>query len=320
MESKGVNPITKKHAKTCAVQAAEKMFSCRVLKIRCIGGGSFGYVYLAKMDRSPEKIILKACRTQGMCEREAMELTLLGKNCPIKIPKVYFTLPASEEIPIDFICMEYIEGKNCFTNPAFLLKSRKAKQAFADKVTSAMRIWHETENDTFGPLENAVSDTWLAYYKPFAEDILVTARKLHENGKPGTYILNTMERAWRVFDEIFSEPVQKAGLIHGDLNVMNIMADKDLHPVAFIDPLESKWADTEYDLFQLRNLTGERFGLYQTYKAKYPVSQKCDLKVSFYALFHEVYCYILSGRTTYAIMLTLARRMNRELKRNGLFP
>ena len=319
MELRNVNNVTKDAAKGYAVTVLEDKFSCKVKSIKYVGGGSFGYVYLAETDTMLKKVIMKACRTDGMCKRESQELTLLGKNSLIKIPEVYFTFLATDEIPIDFICMEYMEGKDCFTNFTFLLKSPKKKKEFADKITSAMHVWHETENNQFGLLGNAAHDSWLGYYKPFAEDILHTARELYKHGKLEIRVMDTMERAWNSFDEIFSEPINKAGLIHGDLNVMNIMADNDLNPTAIIDPLESKWADTEYDLFQLRNLTGECFGLYKMYKSKYSVSEKCDLKTSFYALFNEVYCYIISGNKINMILMPLVRRMNRELKKSGLY-
>lgn len=319
MEQRSVRDITKEESQEYAVTVLEEKLSCKVSSIKYIGGGSFGFVYLVTTDGTPEKVIMKACRTDGMCEREALELTTLGKNSLIKIPRVYFTYLAADKIPIDFICMEFVEGKDCFTNFALLFKSSKKKKAFADKITSAMRVWHETENDKFGALENAAFDSWLDYYKPFAEDILISARELYKKGKLEKKIIDAMERAWNVFDVIFSEPVTKAGLIHGDLNVMNIMADKNLNPTAIIDPLETKWADIEYDLFQLRNLTGDYFGLYKMYKSKYPVSEKCDLKIAFYALYHEVYCYIFSGVKIITIPRVLARRMNRELKKAGLF-
>ena len=314
MELKSVSKITKSEAKSFAVLVLEKKFNCKTESIKYIGGGSFGYVYLAEINKEPHKIIMKACRTAGMCEREALELKTLGKDSIIKIPKVYFTYLADSEIKIDFICMEFVEGTDCFTNPRFLLKPGKVKRDFADKVTSAMRVWHETENDKFGPLDNAVYDSWLDYYKPVAEDILVAARRLYKEGRLEKQVIDTMEKAWKAFDMIFSEPVKKAGLIHGDLNVMNIMADKNLNPTAIIDPLESKWADIEFDLFQLRNLSGEKFGLYKMYKKKYPVSEKCDLKTSFYALFHEIYCYIISGVKINFILMPLVKRMNRELR------
>lgn len=57
--------------------------------------------------------------------------------------------------------------------------------------------------------------------------------------------LNVMEKAFTQYDFIFSEPVTKASLIHGDLNIMNIMTDANLKNICVIDPLESKWADKE---------------------------------------------------------------------------
>ncbi|MBO5433048.1 MAG: phosphotransferase, partial [Clostridia bacterium] len=69
----------------------------------------------------------------------------------------------------------------------------------------------------------------------------------------------------------YSLPEEKTNpvLIHGDLNIMNIMADpKTLELTAFIDPCGSLWSDREYDLFQLRNMWGDAYGLYETYKHK----------------------------------------------------
>ena len=127
-----------------------------------------------------------------------------------------------------------------------------------------------------------------------------------------------MESAMRAFETIFSEPVQSACLIHGDLNVMNVLSDRRLRNLAVIDPLESKWADPEYELFQLRNLTGERFHLYETYKANYPVSAMCDAKTAFYGLYHEVYAYIVSGVKVDFILNPLVKRMRAQLDALGL--
>jgi fructosamine-3-kinase len=270
-------------------------------------------VFKADIDKEPFTVIIKACRTDGICLREARELEILGKDSLIKIPKVYFTFSATDSVPVDFICMEYVGGTNCFTDFSKLLNSRKNKEQFADEITSAVHRWHEQTNDKFGPLDNAVYDEWLDYYKPFAEEVLNCARDLVKSGKLEKKVLDAMERAWMKFDYIFSEKVERASLIHGDMNVMNIMSDRRLHPTAIIDPLESKWADSEYELFQFRNLTGDKFGLYETYKKKYPVSEKCDIKTSFYALYHEVYAYIISGTKVNSILMPLVKRMNKEL-------
>ena len=318
MKQKEIRPINKINTKNFAITVAESTYSCTVKKIKFIGGGSFGYVYKAYIDKEPYTIIMNACRTEGVCEREASELTLLGSDSLIKIPKVYFTYLATEEVPIDFIGMEFVEGTNCFTDFAKLLNSKKTKEKFADEITTAIHHWHEQTHNKFGFIGNAVYDEWLEFYQPFALEILECARKLAKTGKLKKKVIDTMERAWSAFDYIFSERVETASLIHGDMNVMNIMSDKHLMPLAIIDPLESKWADKEYELFQLRNLTGEMFGLYDTYKTKYPVSEKCDIKTAFYALYHEVYIYIISGAKVNYILMPLVKRMNKELHKCNL--
>ncbi|MBQ6264986.1 MAG: fructosamine kinase family protein [Clostridia bacterium] len=318
MKQKEIRPVSKKEAQSFAVTVLEITYSAKVNSIKYIGGGSFGFVYKAEMDKEPFTVIMKACRTDGLCEREASELILLGADSLIKIPRVYFTFLATTEIPIDFIGMEFVHGTNCFTDFAKLLNSGKTKEHFADEITTIIHHWHEQTNDKFGLIGNAVYDEWLDFYQPFAREILDCAKSLEKDGKLEKKVLDAMERAWSAFDYIFSDKVETASLIHGDMNVMNIMSDKHLKPLAVIDPLESKWADKEYELFQLRNLTGDKFGLYDTYKAKYPVSDKCDIKTAFYALYHEVYAFIISGTKLNFILVPLVKRMNRELNKCNL--
>lgn len=315
MEKREIRPVLKSQAAKYAERAAEIKMNCAVKSIKFLGGGSYGFAFLAETDIEPRKIVIKGCRVQGMHETEARDLRLLREDCPVNVPEVYFTFDATPEIPMDFIGMEHIEGRDCFTNYALLLKSKKTRLEFADKVTDAMHCWHSKTNDKFGLTGNAVYSSWLDYYRPFAKDILETARKLTAEKKLDVRTMNAMEKAWEHFDYIFSEPIEKASLIHGDLNVMNIMSDRQLSNISVIDPLESKWGDREYDLFQLRNLTGDRFYLYETYKRKYPVSEKCDIKCAFYALYNEIYCYISSGNKFNFILKPLVKRMEKELKK-----
>ena len=77
---------------------------------------------------------------------------------------------------------------------------------------------------------------------------------------------------------------------------------------------------SKFELFQLRNLTGNFFRLYDTYKAKYPVSKNVDLKCAFYAVYHEIYCYISSGRHTEIILKIAVNRLRKELKKAKLLP
>ena len=318
MEQMEKRPVSAKDARFFAKTVLAREMSCDVIDIRFIGGGSFGLVFEAAIDKAPNTVIMKGFRCEGICEREANELRRLARGSAVKIPEVYFTAASTPEAPMDFLCMEKADGTNCFTDFGKLLCSKREKERFADEVTTAARRWHIQTNDKFGLIDSAVYDTWQDFYKPFAAKILEEARRMASAGRLGRRALAAMENGWTHFDAIFSEPVEKACLIHGDLNVMNIMSDKKLRMTAIIDPLESKWADPEYELFQMRNLTGDLFGLYETYKRKYPVSKNCDVKTAFYALYHEVYTYIRTGSRIHWYLPQMVRRFEKDLRKSGL--
>ena len=318
MEQRERSRITKVQAKTYAEAALTKSLACTVKSIRFIGGGSFGHVFEAEIDKAPFCVVMKGLRADGLCEREADELRLLAENSAVRIPEVYFTFLKTHEIPMDFIGMEKVGGTNCFTDFKKLFCSKKEKAAFAVSVCEAAHNWHLQTNDKFGLIGTASADTWLEYYRPFAEEILKEARSMYKHRRLGRHAMQAMELGWKHFNVIFSEQVAHACLIHGDLNVMNIMSDDRLHLTAVIDPLESKWADPEYELFQMRNLTGNLFHLYETYKSKYHVSEKCDVKTAFYALYHEVYTYIITGSRIHYYLPQMVKRFNKEMRRAGL--
>ena len=116
MERIKTNSITIDEAKKCAVFVVKKELCCNVNKVQYLGGGSFGYIYKVDIDRPPYTVVMKACRCDNMCEREAFELNLLAKDSLIQIPKVYFTYLKDDIASIDYICMEYVKGKDCFTD------------------------------------------------------------------------------------------------------------------------------------------------------------------------------------------------------------
>ncbi len=318
MEKRKVKPYSKDEAEKYAKSVLQEEMDCNVKSVLYIGGGSYGYVYACETDKAPYKLIMKACRVDGMCEQEANAIKLLGEDSLIPMPKILFTCLSNENIPLDFICEEFVDGSNCTSPLLSVFSSKKSRIEFADKVTDAMGYWHSKTNDKFGLIDNAVFDTWLDYYRPFALGILESARDCCGRNELDRNVLLIMERAWKSFDFIFSETVENAVLIHGDLNTMNVMADEHLNPTGIIDPLESKWADKEYDLFQLRNLNGERFRLYDTYKSKFSVSEKCDIKCAFYGLYNEIYCGIMAGGFNKILLYPVVKRMRKELEKAGL--
>lgn len=314
MEKRIIRTATKEQSVGYVETVAEKHFDCRVLKITYIGGGSYGFVYKIQIEKEPYTLVAKVFRTEAMHISEAESIRLLSGNKLARMPEIYGVFGATQEIPVDMIFMEFMSGTDCFTDFKKFFKSRTKKDEFANSIAEILNGWHIINNDKFGLVTNAVYDDWNDYYYPFAEDILLSSRQLNKEKKLSDGTLNVMEKAFARYDFIFSEPVTKASLIHGDLNIMNIMTDANLKNICVIDPLESKWADKEYDLFQLRNIGGDSFHLYETYKKKFQVSEKCDIKCDFYALFNEVYCYITSGVKVDLILQPLVHRMKKDLK------
>lgn len=248
-----------------------------------------------------------------MLEKEVHDLKLLADNCSVKIPKVLFERKADKALPIDCYGMENIDGKNALMAFGMLIASKRKRLEFADKVTTALHDIHRRTNEKFGDTLFPDSLTWIDYYKPFAQAVLDKAEKLYKAQTLSEKIIVAMRAAWSKFDVIFSENIEKACLIHGDLNIANIMVGKKHEISGFIDPLNSMYADREYDLFQFDNLTGKRFYLRETYIKKYGASKYCDAKCAFYGLWNEVYCYIKSGVLVNLIMNPLVRNMHERL-------
>lgn len=258
---------------------------------RFIGGGSFGRVYKAELSDG-EAIAVKAYRVQGSQYEEAEQLKLLSENTGVKMPQVIFTY---EDEKTALLAMTFVEGQNVL-NPVFLLKSKEQKQKFADAVVSGMLEWHSVTNDRFGTLSNPIYESWYEYYKEEKQKPWLKALKeLSEKGMFSKKKLQLLKEATELFNRLPEENTVPV-LIHADLNIMNIMADpKTLELTAFIDPCGSIWADREYDLFQLRNMWGDAYKLYETYKRNCETSEFTDFRVAYYASMHEAAMRLKGG-------------------------
>ena len=268
-----------------------KNLNKKVTDVKFIGGGSYGRVYKTALS-SGETIAIKAYRIQGSQHEEAQQLNLLSANTSVEMPKVLFTYN-DEETAI--LAMTFVKGHNVL-NPLFLFKSKVQKQEFADAVVSGMLEWHSVTNDKFGELSNPVYDSWYEYYKKEKQEPwLAGLNELTQKGKFSKKKLQLLIEATELFNNLPEENT-KPVLIHSDLNIMNIMADpKNLKLNAFIDPCACMWADREYDLFQLRNMWGDTYGLYETYKQKYKLSESADFRVAYYGAMNEAHCRLGGG-------------------------
>ncbi len=280
-----------KHLLPIIPQLISEKLNKKVSDIKFIGGGSYGRVYKATLSDG-ETIAVKAYRVQGSQYEEAQQLNLLSVNTTVKMPKVIFTYE-DEETAI--LAMTFVEGQNVL-NPMFLLKSKSQKQKFADDVVSGMLEWHSVTNDKFGELSNPCHDSWVEYYKKEKQEPWLNGLKLlSEKGKFSKKKLKLLYDATELFNSL-PEEKNNPVLIHSDLNIMNIMADpKTLRLTAFIDPCACMWADREYDLFQFRNMWGDAYGLYKTYKQKCKLSVYTDFRVAYYASMHEAAMRLKGG-------------------------
>ena len=306
-----VNP---KLATEYAVAVAKEFQRKDIAATRYMGGGSFGRAVLIRYADGTECVVKLLC-TAGMLEKETFDLKLLKEHCTLKIPEVFYVRESGGNLPVDAYCMEKLEGKPAMTDIKLLLSGKKLRQSFADAVISGLGAIHAATNKKFGDTLSPVYDSWRMCYGEFAEQVYDKAVKLGEEGAFPKRITRVMAAAWKAYDEIFRVEPEEAVLIHGDLNVLNIMTDDSHRPVGFIDPLNSMYADREYDLFQFRNLTGKRFKLTETYLKKYGASGDCEDKLAFYGLWNEVYCFIRSGVLIPSIMNPLVRNMKRRLNR-----
>ncbi|MBE6815175.1 MAG: hypothetical protein E7522_06980 [Ruminococcaceae bacterium] len=300
-----------KHLLPILPEIISKELGKNVEKLKFIGGGSFGRVYKAVLS-DERTIAVKAYRVQGSQYEEAGQLKLLSANTSVKMPEVLFTYE-DEETAI--LAMTFVDGQNVL-NPIFLLKSKEQKRKFANDVVAGMLQWHNVTNDRFGSLGNPVYDTWYEYYKKEKQEPWLAAlRELSDNGKFSKKKLQLLVEATELFNNLPEENT-KPVLIHSDLNIMNIMADpKTLKLNAFIDPCACMWADREYDLFQLRNMWGDAYGLYETYKEKYKLSEYADFRVAYYGAMNEAHCRLGGGLIMPLWEILCNNRLKKEMRK-----
>ncbi|MDR0532197.1 MAG: phosphotransferase [Oscillospiraceae bacterium] len=287
-------------------EKAERYLGKMPAALKSLGGGSFGKAFRLDFPDG-ERLVIKAYRVEGMNETEAFQLRLLGSHTHVPMPQVLFTAE-------NLLGMSYIEGHDVLTGPGFLLKAKALRQRFAEAVIDGMLPWHDTEGPAFGYVTGPNHKTWPEFYRTIVDEVIAALPTLGIAQKQKDSIYAATER--------FGDIVWYDGtprLIHGDLNVMNIMADpKTFRLTGFIDPFNSMWADPEYDLFQLNLLTGKRFGLLGSYQAKRRTSGRCELKIAYYAAVNEALAYLRSGIKFELNHIICDRRLRREMQRAGM--
>ncbi len=283
MDSKFLIPLMEKSVK--------EYMNTEVSGLKAIGGGSFGVVYKGILtDGSP--IAIKAFRIKGWNEKESKQLKALSKSTSVKLPEVYFT---HSDCDAEIMGMSFMNGKNAL-DPTYLFKNKTQKDAFTNSVVDGLMEIHSTVGTGYGDILNPTYSTWLDFFH--TEKIEPGLKGLNELCQKGKYSKKNYEKlcnATELFYKLYEEPEHPV-LIHGDINIMNIMVDpKTMALEGFIDPGSVAWADREYELFQLRNMWGDNYKLYETYKSKFKTSKYCDFKVAYYGALNEASCRLAGG-------------------------
>ncbi len=288
----------------------KEYLKCEIRSIKFIGGGSNGKAFKCLLN--DKSIVVKAFRIEGMMENESAQLQEITARTKVKMPAVLFTYSDNS---VALMAMEYIEGKNVLS-PSFLFKSKKKKQAFAKEVIAALSEIHSVKGEKFGSLLEPAYDSWILYYEN--EHIIpkmAGLKKLCEKGKYPKKSYQLLEKAAELYHRTAREPDSPV-LIHGDINIMNIMADpKTLKLNGFIDPACYIYADREYDLFQLMNMWGNCFYLYETYKKTHPLTENADFRIAFYAALNEASCRLSGGLIMPLWEVLCNRRLRKEMKK-----
>ena len=286
-------------------------FNLNIKKLKFVGGGSYGKVFKAEL--SDGRIIaLKAFRNDGNQLKEAAQVRFLSAETNVRMPEILFTYSNGS---VAFLGMSFIEGCNAL-NPVLLLKSREKKNSFAKNVVDGMFQWHSIKGEKYGDIENPTYSSWMDYYRTEKQQpVLNGLSELADEGKYSRKLLAFLYEASELFEKVYTEP-DKPVLIHGDLNIMNIMVNPEsLKLNGFIDPTGSAWADREYDLFQLRNMWGDCYGLYETYKERAKLSDHSDFRIAYYAAINEASCRLNGAIHIPLWEIQCNNRLKRELSK-----
>ncbi len=303
--------VNDKHLHRLIAEITPEKLNKEIRRIEYIGGGSFGKVYGVSM-ADGTKIAVKAFREKGALQKESGQLGVLSMHTKVQMPEVLFVYEGNESA---LMGMTFIDGKNVL-NPLFIFKSRRQKEKFSNDVADAMLEWHSVKAEKYGYTDNPQYDSWKDFYiEEKQKPILDGLSSLADKGKYSKKNLALLKAATKIYNSLPDES-QAPVLIHGDLNIMNIMADpKTLELIGIIDPIGSIYADKEYDLFQLRNMWGDAFGLYNTYKLKSNLSEYVDFRIAYYGAMNEASCRLGGGLIMPLWEILCNNRLKKEMKK-----
>ncbi|MBS6613502.1 MAG: aminoglycoside phosphotransferase family protein [Anaerotruncus sp.] len=288
------------------ISLVEENLKCRILGFEKIGRGASAEVYKVIVDLPQGVIAVKVCKNTKLAFDEYERINFISSRVDCKLPKLYFVAKSGD---CGVLAMQFFEGREASAKSLlFMLKPNKEK--LANEIIDNLIKIHSVHSDKFGPVENAVYDTWLDYYGKFANKIADFSQKSDVPNIVKEAVCEGLNSLPKLLGGNTGEPT----LIHGDYWMPNFIINPQKGKlVGVVDPFNVMWAEPEYELFGLTVGCGKRLQLYDIYKNKVKTSFYCDAKLELYALFNELYWYKTLGKIDFGYLKYRSRRLLKEL-------
>lgn len=289
--------------------------NCEVINCSKTGSGANGNVYKIEINVPPYKVAVKSARNGSMLIKEKEYADFILCKTDIPMPRTLFLNINKDESQKSYMCMEFLDGVNA-NDAKLLFRGKKAKENLRDSVIENLEKIQSVKGDKFGSYKSPEYENWHDYYRPFSQKVITFTEDEEKKGNIIPYVARIMRIAFDNYDKVFSEPIGKPTLTHGDFWLPNILVDrKSLTVTGVLDPFNVIWADSDYELFAIIAGLGNKYKIYDTYKKRHNISDKCDLKLEFYALFSEMYWYSVIHQKSDKFLKVKAQLLEKQLRR-----
>lgn len=293
----------------------ENELTCKVLNCSKTGAGANGNVYKITIDIPPYTVAVKTAKNGSLLVKEKAYTDFILNKTDIPMPRTLFLKINSDDTQKSYMCMEFLDGINA-NEQRLLFRGRKAKARLRDSVIENLEKLQGVKGEKYGSFDSPEYDNWHDYYRPFSEKVILFAENEVINGNINPYVADIMRKAFDNYDKVFSEPISAPTLTHGDFWLPNILVNKkSLAVTGVLDPFNVMWADSDYELFAIIAGRGNSYKLYDTFKKIHNISDKCDLKLEYYALFSEMYWYSITHHKYDGFLKLKAQLLEKQLRR-----
>lgn len=264
--------------------AIQTLYDCPPLTITEAGKGFYGRVFKVTLAVAPFVLSVKLFDEPQYMVMQASEQGFMHSLGVVKVPAVFHVFQTQDT---NALVMEWAEGDNLGQMP---LPNQPTRDAIGWDVVDQAVALHGVTNPTYGYLSGKQFPTWQSFYRDLSRQMLDRINSGSDRGLLDKAYLELMQYAYEHFDDIFSEQVVAPSLLHGDLNIGNVIVQDDAVS-AIIDPMGVMWGDRELELFQFECSGSDKYDLLEKYFSINPPSKKFELKNAYYKTFAEANHY-----------------------------